>query len=226
MTDVPYRSPTVNEPCCVVCRKDPHGKQASQHLALRKNRREVEVRQAYVRQESQNQTRGRHVLRPMAQRQENGMASMPQSGGRRARVQATRSEAHCGGVWHRGTPEEHTRYTRRYITSAADGGHSSAVARRIQTQSSSRVPCAHEADDRRICQGVKKTTIATITRVDLLRFKQHLIDKGRSERTAANKCLRINQFLRNVLKLDPGKRTHHGEGHEVHRTGSQRVQRR
>ena len=73
---------------------------------------------------------------------------------------------------------------------------------------------------------VKKTTIATITRVDLLRFKQHLIDKGRSERTAANKCLRINQFLRNVLKLDPGKRTHHGEGHEVHRTGSQRVQRR
>jgi integrase len=52
---------------------------------------------------------------------------------------------------------------------------------------------------------VKKTTITTITRVDLLRFKQHLIDKGRSQRTAANKCLRINQFIRSVLKLDPGK---------------------
>lgn len=32
---------------------------------------------------------------------------------------------------------------------------------------------------------VKKTTIATINRVDLLRFKQRLIDKGRSDRTAA-----------------------------------------
>ena len=52
---------------------------------------------------------------------------------------------------------------------------------------------------------VKKTTIKTITRVDLLCFKQHLIDKGRSERTAANKCLRINQFIRSVLNLDPGK---------------------
>ena len=52
---------------------------------------------------------------------------------------------------------------------------------------------------------VKKRTITTITRVDLLRFKQHLIDKGRSERTAANKCLRINQFIRSVLKRDPGK---------------------
>ena len=52
---------------------------------------------------------------------------------------------------------------------------------------------------------VKKRTIATITRVDVLRFKQHLLDKGRSMRTASNKCLRINQFIRSVLKLDPGK---------------------
>jgi integrase len=51
----------------------------------------------------------------------------------------------------------------------------------------------------------KKTTISTITRVDLLRFKQHLIDRGRSNRTAANKCLRINQFIRSVLQLDAGK---------------------
>lgn len=51
----------------------------------------------------------------------------------------------------------------------------------------------------------KKTTISTVSRVDLLRYKQHLIDRGRSERTAGNKILRVNQFLRSVLKLDAGK---------------------
>jgi hypothetical protein len=51
----------------------------------------------------------------------------------------------------------------------------------------------------------KKDYIAKITRVDLLRFRQHLIDKKRTPRTAANKTLRVNQFIRAVLKLDPGK---------------------
>jgi hypothetical protein len=51
----------------------------------------------------------------------------------------------------------------------------------------------------------KKSTITTIGRVDLLRYRQHLIDKGRSERTASNKMFKVNQFLRSVLKLEPGK---------------------
>ncbi len=58
---------------------------------------------------------------------------------------------------------------------------------------------------RRVRGFVSANLIEHIRRYDLLRFKQHLIDKGRSERTAANKCLRINQFIRSVLKLDPGK---------------------
>lgn len=58
---------------------------------------------------------------------------------------------------------------------------------------------------RRVHGFVSANLIEHVRRYDLLRFKQHLIDRGRSERTAANKCLRINQFIRSVLKLDPGK---------------------
>ena len=58
---------------------------------------------------------------------------------------------------------------------------------------------------RRVRGFVSASLIEHVRRYDLLRFKQHIIDKGRSERTAANKCLRINQFIRSVLKLDPGK---------------------
>jgi integrase/recombinase XerD len=58
---------------------------------------------------------------------------------------------------------------------------------------------------RRVQGFVSANLIEHVRRYDLLRFKQHLIDKGRSARTAANKCLRINQFIRSVLKLDPGK---------------------
>jgi integrase len=58
---------------------------------------------------------------------------------------------------------------------------------------------------RRVRGFVSANLIEHVRRYDLLRFKQHLIDKGRSERTAANKCLRINQFIRSVLKLDSGK---------------------
>jgi len=50
----------------------------------------------------------------------------------------------------------------------------------------------------------RKTTIATITGVDLLRYRQHLLDKKRKPRTAANKMLRVNQFIRAVLGLPEG----------------------
>jgi hypothetical protein len=59
--------------------------------------------------------------------------------------------------------------------------------------------------ERRVQGFVSSNLIEHVRRYDLLRFKQNLVDKGRSERTAANKCLRINQFIRSVLKLDPGK---------------------
>ncbi len=62
-----------------------------------------------------------------------------------------------------------------------------------------------DENGRRVHGFVSANLIEHVRRYDLLRFKQHLIDKGRSERTAANKCLRINQFIRSVLKLDPGK---------------------
>jgi len=51
----------------------------------------------------------------------------------------------------------------------------------------------------------KKNIIDRIVRLDLLKYKQWLIDNGRSERTAGNKMLRVNQYLRDVQGLDAGK---------------------
>lgn len=47
--------------------------------------------------------------------------------------------------------------------------------------------------------------ISRITRTDLLGYRQYLIDKGRTERTAGNKMLRVNQYIRAVQKLERGK---------------------
>jgi integrase len=52
---------------------------------------------------------------------------------------------------------------------------------------------------------VKKQEVSSITRIDLLKYKQWLVNRGRSVRTAGNKMLRVNQFLRSVQKLEPGK---------------------
>lgn len=52
---------------------------------------------------------------------------------------------------------------------------------------------------------VHKNLIDRITRLDLLKYRQWLIEKGRSERTASNKMLRANQYLRNIQHLEPGK---------------------
>jgi hypothetical protein len=51
----------------------------------------------------------------------------------------------------------------------------------------------------------RKNVISDITRLDLLKYKAWLIEKGRSERTAGNKMLRVNQFLRAVQSLKPGE---------------------
>jgi len=51
----------------------------------------------------------------------------------------------------------------------------------------------------------RKNIVEKITRVDLLRYRAWLIDKKRSPRTAANKMLRVCQFIRAVLKLRPGE---------------------
>ena len=52
---------------------------------------------------------------------------------------------------------------------------------------------------------VKKSIINRITRVDLLKYRQWLIDRKRKERTASNKMLRVNQFIRKVLGQKPGE---------------------
>jgi integrase len=52
---------------------------------------------------------------------------------------------------------------------------------------------------------VKKSNVADVTRIDLLKYKQWLVNRGRSVRTAGNKMLRVNQFLRAVQGLDAGK---------------------
>jgi integrase len=52
---------------------------------------------------------------------------------------------------------------------------------------------------------VKKQNVADVTRIDLLKYKAWLVNRGRSIRTAGNKMLRVNQFLRTVQKLEPGK---------------------
>jgi integrase len=51
----------------------------------------------------------------------------------------------------------------------------------------------------------KKNLISEITRLDLLRYKEWLIDKKRSARTGGNKMLRVAQFLRHVQKQKPGE---------------------
>jgi integrase len=51
----------------------------------------------------------------------------------------------------------------------------------------------------------RKNLIEKISRIDLLRYRAWLIEKKRSPRTAANKMLRVNQFIRAVLKLREGE---------------------
>jgi len=51
----------------------------------------------------------------------------------------------------------------------------------------------------------RKNIIGQITRLDLLKYRAWLIDNGRSERTAGNKMLRVNQYLRSVQGLKPGE---------------------
>jgi integrase len=46
--------------------------------------------------------------------------------------------------------------------------------------------------------------ISQIRRIDLLRYRQWLIDRKRTDRTASNKMLRVGQFLRYVQKQKPG----------------------
>jgi integrase len=51
----------------------------------------------------------------------------------------------------------------------------------------------------------RKSLIDDITRVDLLRYKEWLINRGRTERTAGNKMLRVSQYLRSLQGLRPGE---------------------
>ncbi|HTR24503.1 MAG TPA: site-specific integrase [Terriglobales bacterium] len=51
----------------------------------------------------------------------------------------------------------------------------------------------------------RKNLVNHITRLDLLKYRQWLIDRKRTERTASNKMLRVGQFLRFVLKQRPGE---------------------
>jgi diguanylate cyclase (GGDEF)-like protein len=50
-----------------------------------------------------------------------------------------------------------------------------------------------------------KQDVTTITRKDLLNYKQWLINRGRTERTAGNKMMRVNQYLRSVMDIQPGR---------------------
>lgn len=49
----------------------------------------------------------------------------------------------------------------------------------------------------------KANLISHITRLGLLRYKQWLIDRGKSPRTAGNKMLRVAQFLRTYRSRSP-----------------------
>jgi integrase len=51
----------------------------------------------------------------------------------------------------------------------------------------------------------KKINLTDITREDLLKYKKWLVNRERSLRTAGNKMLRVNQFLRSALGVDAGK---------------------
>lgn len=55
------------------------------------------------------------------------------------------------------------------------------------------------------CVFVKTTNLKEITRADLLKYKQWLLNRDRSRRTAGNKMLRVNQFLRAALGVEAGK---------------------
>jgi integrase/recombinase XerD len=58
---------------------------------------------------------------------------------------------------------------------------------------------------RRIRGFVSTNLIEQVRRVDLLRYRAWLIEKKRSPRTAANKMLRVNQFIRSILELPESK---------------------
>jgi hypothetical protein len=51
----------------------------------------------------------------------------------------------------------------------------------------------------------KKPVLTDITRLDLLRYKQWLMNRGRAERTAGRKMSMVNQFLRKVQNIPEGK---------------------
>jgi integrase len=52
---------------------------------------------------------------------------------------------------------------------------------------------------------VRKTNLKEISRSDMLKYKQWLVNRDRSLRTAGNKMLRVNQFLRAALGVEAGK---------------------
>jgi integrase len=54
-------------------------------------------------------------------------------------------------------------------------------------------------------QFCKKPILSEITREDLLKYKKWLVGKNRSLRTAGNKMLRVNQFMRAALGQRPGE---------------------
>ena len=51
----------------------------------------------------------------------------------------------------------------------------------------------------------KKATLSDITREDLLRYKQWLVERGRTLRTAGDKMLRVNQFYEATMGLRLGE---------------------
>jgi len=51
----------------------------------------------------------------------------------------------------------------------------------------------------------RKYVAHDVKRIDLLQYKEWLIKTKRPVRTAGNKMLRVNQFLRTILKLKPGE---------------------
>jgi integrase len=51
----------------------------------------------------------------------------------------------------------------------------------------------------------KLDDLNNVTREDMLRYKKWLVSRGRTLRTAGNKMLRVNQFLRTVLGQEAGK---------------------
>lgn len=51
----------------------------------------------------------------------------------------------------------------------------------------------------------RKNIVSQITRFDLLQYKQFLVDHRRSERTAGNKMMRVNQYLKSIQGLKAGQ---------------------